>query len=116
LLYHRGTDDFVEIERWDLSLSTVVFLAADATTCDADDGKHFVTQANTGATAFTDISNAVDGDVYILEGGSDTDATTVAATGKFSRITGSMTLGAGEWLKVMFNGEKFVELDRYEIA
>lgn len=116
LLYHRGTDDFVEVKRWDLALSTVIFLAADATTADAADGKHFVTQTNSGATAFTNIANAVDGDVYKLEGGSDTNATTVAATGNFSRITGSMTLGAGEWLRVKFNGEKFVELDRHEIA
>lgn len=116
LLYARAADDFVEINRWDLELSNVVFLAAGATTADADDGNHFVTQANSGATAFTNITNAVEGDIYILEGGSDTNATTIAASGYFSRITGSMTLGAGEWIKVMYNGEKFVELERYEIT
>lgn len=115
LLYKRGTDDFVEIERWDLALSSVVFLAAGATTADASLGKHFVTAANAGATAITDITNAVDGDVYVLEGGSNANATTIAAAGKFSRITGAMTLGAAEWIKVKFNGLKFVELDRYEI-
>lgn len=116
LLYARAADDFVEVKRWDLELSNVVFLAAGATTADADDGSHFVTQANSGATAFTNIANAVDGDVYVLEGGSDTNATTIAASGYFSRITGAMTLGAGEWIKVMYNGEKFVELERYEIT
>lgn len=116
LLYKRGTDDFVEIERWDTSLSNTVFLAADATTVDADKGKHFVTAANTVATAITDILNAVDGDVYVLEGGSDANATTIAQSGKFSRISAAMTLGAGEWIKVRFNGLKFVELDRNEIA
>lgn len=116
LLYARDVDDFVEVKRWDLELSNVVFLAAGATTADADLGSHFVTQANAGATAITDIENAVDGDIYLLEGGSDTNATTIAASGNFSRITGAMTLGAGEWIKVMYNGEKFVELERYEIA
>jgi len=112
LLYHRGVDDFVEIERWDVTLSSVVFLADGATTADASLGKHFVTIANTAATAFTDIVNAVDGDVYVLEGGSNTNSTTIAATGAFSRITATMTLGKGNWIKVKFNGLKFVELER----
>ena len=116
LLYKRGADDFVEIERWDVSLSNTVFLAPNATTVDASKGKHFVTTANTGATAITDILNAVDGDVYVIEGGSATNATTIAKSGKFSRITDAMTLAVGEWIKVRFNGLKFVELDRNEIA
>jgi len=116
LLYKRGAADFVEIERWDLALSNVVFLAADATTANAASGKHFVTAVNSAATAITNILNAVDGDVYLLEGGSDTNATTIAQSGYFSRISAAMTLGAGEWIKVRFNGLKFVELDRFEIA
>ena len=113
LLYKRGTDDFVEIERWDLTLSNVVFLSPNATTADATKGKHFVTAANTGATTFTDITNAVDGDVYLIEGGSDTNSTTIAQSGKFSRISASISLAKGNWIKVKYNGEKFVELDRY---
>jgi len=116
LLYHRGTDDFVEIKRWDLELSSVVFLAADATPADAADGNHFVCVANTGVTAFTNILNAVDGDVYKIEGSSATNSTTIAQSGYFSRITGAMTLAVDEWIQVKFNGEKFIELDRYEIA
>ncbi len=112
LLYNRGVGDFVEIERWDVTLSNVVFLADGATTADASLGKHFVTVANTAATAFTDILNAVDGDVYVIEGGSDTNSTTIAATGAFSRITAAMTLAKGSWIKVKFNGLKFVELER----
>jgi hypothetical protein len=113
LLYHRGTNDFVEIDRWDLTLSDVVFLAAGATTCDATKGKHFVTVANSGATAITNITDAVDGDVYIIEGGSDTNATTIAKSGNFSRISDAITLSDGNWIKVRYNGDKFVELDRY---
>ncbi len=116
-LYVRGVDDFVEIERWDLSLSTVVFLAPNATTADADLGNHFVTGNNSQATAITDISDAVDGDVYIIEGGTcAANNTTIAASGKFSRITAGITLLEGNWLKVKYNGEKFVELDRYVAA
>jgi hypothetical protein len=113
LLYKRAADDFVEIERWDTSLSNTVFLVPDATIADADKGKHFVTSENTVATALTDITNAVDGDIYVIEGGSDTNKTTIAATGKFSRITATMTLTKGHWLKVKYNGLKFVELERY---
>lgn len=112
-LYKRGNNDFVEIKRWNLTLSNVTFLAANATTADAALGKHFVTVANSGATAFTNITNAVEGDVYILEGGSATNSTTIAATGNFSRIKEAMTLALGHWIKVKFNGEKFVELERY---
>lgn len=113
--YVRGTNDFVEVQRWDLELSNVVFLAANALTADADLGKHFVTVANGGATAFTNITNAVEGDVYLIEGGSSTNATTIAASGYFSRISAAITLAAGNWLKVKYNGEKFVELDRYVV-
>jgi hypothetical protein len=112
LLYAKSSTSFVEIQRWDLSLSNVVFLAADATTCDADNGKHFVTVANSGATAITNISNAVEGDVYVIEGGSATNSTTIAASGYFSRISAGITLGVGVWIKVKYNGVKFVELER----
>ena len=112
-LYKRGTNDFVEIQRWNLDQSNVVFLAAGATKADADLGKHFITAANAGATAFTDIENAVEGDVYLIEGGSNTNSTTIAASGNFSRISAAITLAAGNWLKVKYNGEKFVELGRY---
>jgi hypothetical protein len=112
-LYKRGATDFVEIKRWNLDQSNVVFLAVDATKSDADLGKHFVTAANDNATAFTDIENAVEGDIYLIEGGSDTNATTIAKTGKFSRISDAITLEDGNWLKVKYNGEKFVELDRH---
>jgi hypothetical protein len=113
LLYKRGDNDFVEIERWNLELSNVVFLADGATKADADLGNHFVTVSNTGATAITTIDNAVDGDIYKIEGGSDTNATTIAKSGDFSRISDAITLEEGNWIKVRYNGEKFVEMDRH---
>lgn len=88
-----------------------VILAADATTADAVEGNVFVTQANTAATAFTDIENAVAGVKYTIEGGSDTNATTIANGGKFF-LTAAMTLTTGKFLTVEFNGTKFVEYAR----
>ncbi len=82
-LYKRPGGKLVEILRKDFSTVGFVTLAADATTADADYGTRFITSANTQATALTDIENAVDGVTYRLEGGSDDDATTIAASGKF---------------------------------
>ena len=88
-----------------------VILAADATTADASEGNVFVTSANTQATALTDIENALAGEKYTIEGGSSTNATTVANGGKFF-LTGAMTLNEGTFLTVEFNGTKFVEFAR----
>lgn len=118
LLYKRGTDDFVEIQRWDLSAVPYVTLDADATKPDAADGSYFITVANSGATAITDIDNAVDGEIYKIEGGSDTNATTIAKSGVFSRLTDAITLEDGNWLEVRYVAadDKFVEMDRYVAA
>lgn len=118
LLYKRGADDFVEIQRWDTSAVPYVTLAADATKPDAADGNYFITVANSGATAITDIDNAVDGEIYKIGGGSDTNATTIAASGKFDRISDAITLEDGNWIKVRYVAadDNFVELDRYVAA
>jgi hypothetical protein len=115
-LYKRGAGDIVEIYRNEnLVEPDFEVLEADATLADASVGVHrFVTQANTGVTALTDIENAVDSETYILEGGSDVNPTTVAKEGKFSRITAAITLEDGNFLKVIYNGSKFIELDRLE--
>lgn len=114
-LWKRPGGKFVEIERVDLTKADVIYLDAGATKADGAQGTHFITKANPGSTSLTDIENAVEDVVYRLEGGSDTNATTIAANGKFSRITGSMTLGANEWIDVVWNGAAFVELERHEI-
>lgn len=88
-----------------------VTLAADATTADANDGTWFVTQANTVPTAFTNITNAIVDEVYTLEGGSATNSTTVASSGNFL-LTASFTASVGAYLKVVYNGSKFVEVER----
>lgn len=88
-----------------------VLLAADATTADASLGTVFVTQANTVATALTDITNAVAGEKYTIKGGSSVNATTIANGGKFF-LTAAMNLTEGAFLTVEYNGTKFVEFAR----
>lgn len=104
---------FVELERGDVSIASAVVLDADATTADASQGTYFVTSANASATAITDIENAVEGVEYRIEGGSDTNATTIAKSGLFARIASSMTLEEGNYIVVVWNGSVFVEVDRY---
>lgn len=105
---------FIEYSRTiasQVSEETKVTLAADATTANANDGTWFVTQANTVATAFTNITNAVVGEVYSIEGGSSTNATTIASSGNFL-LSAAFTANEGSILKVRYNGSKFVEVSR----
>lgn len=111
-LYKRPGGKFAEVERIEITQADAIILDADATKADASLGTRFITSANSGATAFTDIENAVKDTVYRLEGGSSTNATTIAASGKFNRITASMSLTAGSWIDVVYNGGSFVELNR----
>ncbi|UOB16589.1 hypothetical protein [Abyssalbus ytuae] len=107
-------DKFLEYSRTiasEASSTEKVTLAGDATTADAQDGTHFVTSANSGATALTNIENAIEGETYTIEGGSDTNSTTVANSGNFL-LTGSFTASNGTYLKVVYNGAKFVEVER----
>ncbi|WP_422105571.1 hypothetical protein [Winogradskyella sp.] len=96
----------------EVSLESKVTLAADATSADATNGTWFVTQANTGATAFTNITNAVKDEIYTIEGGNPaTNATTIANSGNFL-LSAAFTANAGSILKVKYNGSKFVEVSR----
>lgn len=88
-----------------------VQLAADATTADAADGTWFVTEANTAPTAITNILNAVVDEIYTIEGGSAADSTTISSAGNFL-LTATFTASVGAFLKVQYNGSKFVEVER----
>ncbi|QQV89987.1 hypothetical protein M1M27_gp43 [Cellulophaga phage Ingeline_1] len=88
-----------------------VALEADATTANAENGTHFVTVDNTVATALTDIENALAGEMYVIEGGSDTNSTTIANSGKF-KLDAAFTASEGAKLTVVYNGAKFIELAR----
>lgn len=88
-----------------------VVLAADAVTADAADGTHFVTSANTGATAITNILNGVTGEVYTIEGGSNTNSSTIADGGNFL-LTAAFSAAVGAYIKLKYNGSIFVEIER----
>lgn len=93
----------------------VTELAADATTADGSVNELFQTTANSGATALTDITNAVQGVAYRIFCGSVTHATTVAKAAKFDGITAAYTPTAvGDYLRVIYNPttSKFIELER----
>lgn len=112
VLIARSDGKFVEYSRTDLTAaSNQVTIAADATTADAADGTDFITSANTGATALTDIENAVDGETYKITGGSDADATTIANAGNFT-LSAAMTLDEDAFIEVIYNGTKFIETSR----
>jgi hypothetical protein len=93
-----------------------ITLAADATTATATTANFwFVTAANTAATAITDITSAVEGQPYIIECGSLTNATTIAKADKFVNLTAAWTPTAvGDYLMVVINnaGTAFRELER----
>lgn len=117
-LYKRPKDSkFVEIYRnEDLSAGDFAVIAPDATTIDASASPgitKFVTSTNTQATAITDIENAEEGITYRIEGGSDNpNATTIAKSGKFSRLSAAITLTTGVWVDVIYQDGKFIEVNR----
>jgi len=91
-----------------------VALAADATTVNAADGFWFETIANTAATALTDITGAKVGVAYLIECGSATNATRIAKSGKFSKISEAYTPTAvGDYIMVILDSTgNFLELER----
>ena len=101
-----------------------VVLDADATTADAEDGRIFITKANSVGTGdqgadvpvvLADIENAEEGVVYHIECGSTTNATTIAKSGKFSTISKAWSpTAAGQWIDVYYNAteDKFYEAAR----
>jgi len=90
-----------------------VKLDADATTADAEDGRIFITGANSEGTgdqgadvpvALTDIENAEEGVIYHIECGSTTNATTIAKSGKFAGLSKAWSpTAAGQWIDVYYN-------------
>jgi len=90
-------------------------LGAGATTCDATKGDRFVTIANAGATAITDVTSASEGVVYRIECGNVTNATTIAKAAKFADLTAAwIPTAVGDFLEVYYDAttSKFVEVRR----
>lgn len=80
-------------------------IAADATTVDVSyslcETPIWVTSANTGATAITNFTNGFEGQEVIIEGGSSTNATTIADGGNFE-LAGGATITFNTDVKALF--------------
>ncbi|WP_289054187.1 hypothetical protein [Carboxylicivirga marina] len=86
-----------------------------ATTLDAANGIWQVTSDNGAATNITDISNAKEGEAYIIECGGLAEASTVNKAGKFDTIKSAYTpTKLGDYLMVVYDAtdDKFYELER----
>jgi hypothetical protein len=59
----------------------------------------------------TAINNGVQGDVLILEGSSDVLTVTILDNAN-TKLNGSMVLGAGDTIMLMFDGSDWVEISR----
>jgi hypothetical protein len=87
-------------------------IVANATTLDASKGSYFITSPNTAATALAGMSNASVGQTIVIQGGSSTNATTIANAAPFS-LTAAMTLELGAFIKLYVRGANdFVEIAR----
>lgn len=101
-----------------------VVLDADEDEPDAEDGRIFITGANTtgagagGAdvpVAISDIANAEEGVIYHIECGSITNATTIAKSGKFAGISKAwQPTAVGQWIDLYYDAtnDAFLEAAR----
>lgn len=110
-LMKRADGKFIELGRG-ADLTGVLAFAADATTPSVAGATEFVTDANTAATAITDLQDAEKGVIYTIYGAGSTNASTIASAGNFS-LTAAMTLSAGKWIQLVKAGDnKFYEVAR----
>ncbi|KAB8156158.1 hypothetical protein EZY14_002765 [Kordia sp. TARA_039_SRF] len=93
-----------------------ITVAADATTYDATAGTYFVTNANTGATALANITNAVEGEKYTIKIGSETNGTTVATNTNFTLVGGTFNSVLNSTITFLYNGVKFIETSRVQTS
>lgn len=111
-LKKRSDGKFIELKRENVTSTAIAFTAND-TTPSVTGGDKFITVANSGATAITNLDDAVTGKVYTIYGGSSTNAATIANSGNFV-LTAAMTLSAGTWITLQKSASdsKFYEISR----
>ena len=89
-----------------------VTIAADDLTPSVNGGNVFVTSANTGATAISDLDDPTVGQVVTICGGSDTNSSTIADSGNFalnSAFTASLDACIDLWVQA---DNDYIELGR----
>ena len=101
-----------------------VVLDADEDEPDAEDGRIFITGANTAGSGaggadvpvvISDIANAEEGVIYHIECGSTTNATTIAKSGKFADISKAwQPTAVGQWIDLYYDAtnDAFLEAAR----
>lgn len=109
-LMKRADGKFIEIARLTATASALQF-AADAVIPSLAGATVFATDANTKATAITNFTNAVEGEVYTVHGAGSEFASTIANTGNFV-LTDNITLSAGKFIKLTYANGKFYEIAR----
>jgi len=110
----RNDGKFIELERSAPSdEADPVAFDGDDTTPDVDGANIFATaDDNTGATAITNLDNAVSGETYKIYGNDNaTHATTIANSGNFV-LSDAWTGTAGNYLVLYAFGSKFYEIER----
>lgn len=107
----RADGKFVEIERTTTVADSYEF-PADATAPSVAGATVFITNANTKATAITDLADAVVGSAYTIHGAGDANASTISNGGKFV-LTEDVVLKAGKFITVVKAADgKFYEIAR----
>jgi hypothetical protein len=110
-LVKRADGKFIEYARTTAATSALAFAADDATPS-VDGAFEFVTNANTAATAITDLDDAVVGATYTIYGAGTTNASTIANSGNFT-LTAAMTLSAGKSITLITKADgTFAEISR----
>lgn len=98
-----------------LAQKTATIADGDATP-DISGGNLFVTSANTGATAITDLDNPTVGQVIAICGGSNTNSSTIADSGNFA-LNGAMTLSLDSCIVLYAQADNdYVELGRNNVS
>ncbi len=106
-LYISADNSYTELSR--NIVNRVRTIPANATTPDVAIGEIFVTSANSGATAITDLTNPRVGANIKIIGGSDTNASTIADSGNFA-LSASFNGQAKNVLNLFVNADN----DYYE--
>lgn len=107
----RADGKFIEVSRTSAVAESYQF-EADETTPSLKGATVFVTGENTKATAITNFTDAVTGELYTIHGAGETNASTIANGSNFV-LTGAMTLKAGAFIRLVKGDDgKFYEVAR----
>lgn len=113
VLKKRSDGKFIELSRSNVAELAAIAIDPDDATPSVTGGTVFVTDANSQATAITNLDDAVAGVVYKLYGAGSTNASTIANSGNFV-LTAAMTLSATKWIELQKSESdgKFYEINR----